>query len=325
MESNSFDKLFTMPRPHILETMCLSLDFESFKKCLKVNRPWSGVLTNKIFQRKVKTVFREEILEEELTLRKMCMEGNAYGVRRILSRGLVNIDCDDGVKLGHDTPLILAATMGHPEIVRLLINAGANVNWCGPTDYGEKEGLQRLTPLITAANENKIEVVKLLLDAGAYIDQADSIGWTPLQYAIFARSVDGVNLLMDYGADINFVNERGETSLHLAIEIVRLVPNIARIAKLLLERGADLEKADKDGATPLTKAVRYNMPYMVKLLIDNGASLTHDAGDGTPLRLAHEIFKEFGESRLEVFRLISNEWMTKIGSRSPLEKSASKY
>ena len=119
-KEHPFDILFTRNVPHIPEKIFLSLDFESFKNCLKVSKPWSEVLTNKIFQRKVKTRFRKEILEEELTLRKMCMEGNAYGVRRILSSGLVNIDCDDGVKLGHDTPLILAATMGHPEIVRLL-------------------------------------------------------------------------------------------------------------------------------------------------------------------------------------------------------------
>ena len=317
MESNSFDTLFTMPRPHILEMVCLSLDFESFKKCLKVSKPWSGVLTNKIFQRKVKTMFKKRILEEELTLRKMCGEGDTNGVRRILSSGLVNVDGDDGVKLGHDTPLILAATMGHHEIVRLLIHAGANVNWCGPTDYGKKYGLKRITPLIAAVNDNKIEVVKLLIDAGAFIDQADSIGWTPLQFTLFAGWVDGVNLLLDNGADINSANKHGETSLILAI-MMRWVPDIAKVAKLLIERGADLEKADKHGVTPLTLAVRHNMPEMVKLLVDNGASLTHDAGDGTPLRLAHEKFKERGERHLEVFQLISNAWMTKIGSRSPM-------
>ena len=318
MESHCFDNLFTKPRPHILEMICLSLEFESFKNCLKVSNSWSGVLTNKVFQAKVKLVFSDDILEEELALRKMSLEGDAHGVRKILSSGLVNVDFDGDVKLRYDTPLKLATSRGHHEIVRLLINAGANVNWCDTTAYGEGCLLERLCPLITAANLNKIEIIKLLIDAGACIDQADSMGRAPLHYASFSGCVEAVNLLLDNGADINSADEYGTTSLIMAIMIVR--PDNARIAKLLVERGADLEKADEYGETPLIKAVRYNRPEIVKLLLDNGASLTHDAGDGTPLGLAFENFNEWGESHAEVFRLISEvfrlistDWMTKIG------------
>ena len=305
MESNGFDKLFTKTRPHILEMICLSLDFESFKKCLKVSRAWSGVLTSKVFLTKVKLVFSKDIIQDEITLRKMSREGDTHGVRRILSSGLVNVDCchcvcreSRGIKLvlqhsddcddGHDTPLILAATMGHQEIMRLLINAGANVNWCGPTDLGKEYNRKRFSPLIKATSYNEIEVVKLLIDAGAYIDQADGIGRTPLQYAVIAGCVDVINLLLDNGADINSADEDGTTSLILAIMIGIPANLYSDIVKLLIERGADLEKADEDGDTPLTKAVRYGMLEMVKLLIANGASLTHDAGGGTPVGLAFE-------------------------------------
>ena len=290
MEPNGFDKLFTKTRPHILEMICVSLDFESFKKCLKVSRAWSGVLTRKVFLTKVKLVFSKDIILDEMTLRKMSREGDTHGVQRILSSGLVNVDCsqceccDDG----HDTPLILAATMGHQEIMRLLINAGANVNWCGPTDLGKEYNRKRFSPLIKATSYNEIEVVKLLIDAGAYIDQADGIGRTPLQYAVNAGFVDLINLLLDNGADINSADKDGTTSLILAIEIGIPTKLYSDIVKLLIERGADLEKADEDGDTPLTKAVRYGMLEMVKLLIANGASLTHDAGGGTPVGLAFE-------------------------------------
>ena len=257
-----------------MEMICLSLDFESFKKCLKVSKAWSGVLTNKVFLTKVKLVFSKDILQEELTLRKMSREGDAYEVRRILSSGLVNVDCGDGVEHEHEedhgTPLKLAATMGHPEIVRLLINAGANVNWCGPTD------LERASPLIEAVTYHKIEVVKLLIDEGACIDQTDWAGRTALQYASFSGCVDGVKLLLDNGADVNSADEYGTTSL---IYVIRYgVHDVATtsIAKLLIERGADLDKLDADGETPLNMAVRNNMLEIVKLLIDHGASPTHD-------------------------------------------------
>ena len=284
MEPNGFDKLFTKTRPHILEMICVSLDFESFKKCLKVSRAWSGVLTRKVFLTKVKLVFSKDIILDEMTLRKMSREGDTHGVQRILSSGLVNVDCDDGI----DTPLILAAIMGHLEIMRLLINAGANVNWCGPTDLGKEYNRKRFSPLIKATSYNEIEVVKLLIDAGAYIDQADGIGRTPLQYAVNAGCVDLINLLLDNGADINSADEDGTTSLILAIMIGIPANLFSDIVKLLIKRGADLEKADEDGDTPLTKAVRYGMLEMVKLLIANGASLTHDAGGGTPVGLAFE-------------------------------------
>ena len=290
MESNGFDKLFTKTRPHILEMICLSLDFESFKKCLKVSRAWSGVLTRKVFLTKVKLVFSKDIILDEMTLRKMSREGDTHGVQRILSSGLVNVDCDDGIY----TPLILAAIMGHLEIMRLLINAGANVNWCGPTDLGKEYNLKRLSPLIKATFYNEIEAVKLLIDAGAYIDQADSIGRIPLQHAVIAGCVDVINLLLDYGADINSADQDGTTSLILALSGWQYLAS--DIVKLLIKRGADLEKADEDGETPLIKAVRYDMPEMVKLFIANGASLTHDAGGGTPFGLAFENVNEQGES-----------------------------
>ena len=49
-----FDTIFTKARPHILEKICLSLDYESFKKCLEVNKAWMTVLTATAFQNEAK-------------------------------------------------------------------------------------------------------------------------------------------------------------------------------------------------------------------------------------------------------------------------------
>ena len=93
-ESYEFDRLFTMTRPHILEMICLSLDYETFKNYLRVNKAWRGVLTNKGLQPKVKSTFREEIANEENKLVEMSRDGDIEGVRRILSSGLVNVNCE---------------------------------------------------------------------------------------------------------------------------------------------------------------------------------------------------------------------------------------
>ena len=54
MASFDFEKLITQARPHILEKICLSLDYETFKSCLEVNKSWRAILTYETFQRKAR-------------------------------------------------------------------------------------------------------------------------------------------------------------------------------------------------------------------------------------------------------------------------------
>ena len=61
MALGEFDTLFTKHRPHILERICLSLDYNTFKNCLVINEAWKSVLTGKTFLNKAKFVFQEEI------------------------------------------------------------------------------------------------------------------------------------------------------------------------------------------------------------------------------------------------------------------------
>ena len=64
----ALDKLFKRNVPHILETIFLSLDYESFKKCLCVSVNMRKALTSASFQTKGKSVFQEEILMDEKKL-----------------------------------------------------------------------------------------------------------------------------------------------------------------------------------------------------------------------------------------------------------------
>ena len=57
MDKGDFDEKFTKARPHILEKICLSLDYVSFKNCQEVNSAWRGVLSSKTFQEKANSVF----------------------------------------------------------------------------------------------------------------------------------------------------------------------------------------------------------------------------------------------------------------------------
>ena len=63
-----FDQLFAKNVPHIMENIFLSLDFESFKKCLRVSSAWNELLTSESFLMRAKNVFQAEILECERDL-----------------------------------------------------------------------------------------------------------------------------------------------------------------------------------------------------------------------------------------------------------------
>ena len=124
MAFREFDNLFTKPRPHILEEICLSLDYNTLKNCVVINKTWNTVLKATYFQKKAKSVFRAEILQDERKLCEISEEGNTEGVRKLLSVGLLDVDC---VEKGGYTPLYFAAMGSHKDVVQLLLDGGCQL------------------------------------------------------------------------------------------------------------------------------------------------------------------------------------------------------
>ena len=229
-----FDALFSKCRPHILEKICLSLDYNTFKNCLEVNSVWKGILKTKAFQEKAKSVFNNAILEDQCKLVRVSKEGNANEVKRLLSVGMADVDCVDDVN--GETPLYKAACRGHKDVVQMLLKGGADPNRA--TNYGY------MVPLHTATTWGHHGVVQVLLDGGADINKASSTGDTPLLLGVANCHRDVVELLLDRGADPNKANNDGETPLHWG----RL--ERGGLVHLLLDRGADPSKTDCRGRTP---------------------------------------------------------------------------
>ena len=80
MDPCSFDNLFSKNVLHVLEKIFISLDYKSYKKCLKVNNEWKGVLTSQSFRMRGKLVFHREILKDTLLLYHAAKEGDRVSV-----------------------------------------------------------------------------------------------------------------------------------------------------------------------------------------------------------------------------------------------------
>jgi len=153
---------------------------------------------------------------------------------------LVQLFIDAGVNIhrvdNHGrTPLEHAAAYTNdPEIFRLLISKGANVNTGGNS-----------TPLHRAADNNKSQNISLLISLGADINARDNRGFTPLMQA--SRFYQCVDILIKAGANVNLQNDERKTALILSTQY----GTDPRTITLLLNAGANVKIEDNTGRTAL--------------------------------------------------------------------------
>ncbi len=116
-------------------------------------------------------------------------------VQRLLDRGA---DVNEKDKKGNNiTALRIAAGGGRTEIVKMLLDAGADAS---------KDGLW------SAAFGGHTATVKLLLERGAQNKESTLLS------AAYMGHVDVVRLLLNNGTDVNVKNSQGKTALDLARE-----------------------------------------------------------------------------------------------------------
>jgi ankyrin repeat protein len=158
---------------------------------------------------------------------------------------------------------LLAATHGdHPAIARALIAAGADVN--------AKDDMQD-SPYLYAGAEGRVEILKMTLAAGADLKATNRYGGTALIPAAHHGHPEAVRILLGTAIDKDHVNKLGWTALLEAVILGDGGPTHTEIVRQLVDAGANVNLADRDGVTPLQHAKRRGFTGMTSILEKRGA------------------------------------------------------
>jgi ankyrin repeat protein len=178
-----------------------------------------------------------------------------------------------------DDMLIQAAEAGDPRAVRLLVEAGANIN--ATDDRGR-------TAAMAATHANQVETVRVLIDIGADINIRDDRLDNPFLYASAEGLFEIVQLTIDANADTRLTNRFGGTALIPAAER----GHVEIVRELLTRTDVDVNHINNLGWTALLEAIILSdggerHQQIVQLLLDHGANITiADQNGVTPLEHA---------------------------------------
>ena len=238
-------------------------------------------------------------------------EAKSLAMARLLLDHGARIDEEDNSSSWRSTALSRAAGLESTEVVKLLLDRGADVN---------HRGTDSESPLYAACYSCRLANVKTLIAAGANVNEEpdDPDNWSPIHACYDNAEI--VRTLLDNGADANRLAER-QSCLHLAVrnhepdtvrvllahrpkvdlELARASPsddddnytalclvclsgNGARIARQLLDAGANADHQTELGKRPLDICVEAGSTAVARVLLEYRIPVDTVDNDGnTPL------------------------------------------
>jgi serine/threonine-protein phosphatase 6 regulatory ankyrin repeat subunit B len=223
--------------------------------------------------------------------------GNTQKVEEIVNSG-VNINNKGSNGL---TPLCSAITKGNDEMVKKLLDLGADITQncalfsASEHNNDDKDVEVSSTPIFLALDRHRTNIIKMFLNNAKekglndYINfQRPFDGATILMVSVYRANdfVDEnyslITKLLEDGANPNMINAYGNTPLLDASML-----GLFDIVKQLLEFGADPNIPNKGGWTPLMIASNNGYSEIVKLLLTKGADVDYHSGNNiTAISLA---------------------------------------
>jgi ankyrin repeat protein len=229
----------------------------------------------------------------ETALHTCAHTGNVDAAKALLARGAA---VNSGDNWRGQTPLMWAAAQGHAAMVRVLVEAGADVNVRSTVVTWERQRTAEprdkwlppggFTPLLLAARAGCVDCIKVLIASGANINEITPESHTGLVLALMNGEFDAAGALIDAGIDINLADNVGRTPLYAAVD-AHTMPSSNRPAPK--EADSTLSSMDiiqtllAKGAS-VNAALRAQLPYRTKL--DRGGDGVLGAGTTPLLRAA---------------------------------------
>jgi len=177
------------------------------------------------------------------------------------------------------TPLMLAASIGTVDAMKVFLEAGADVN--AVDSFGA-------TPLMFGIRD--IAKVRVLMDTGARVNDKSKQNQTALLLAASTTgSIEIARLLVAKGADPKVTGAGGRTTLIMAAN-----QNDLAMVQYFLELGVNVnavDSTDKSGHTALMAAAAQSNTAMVKALIQKGADVNMATTDAAVVKNGPLAFK----------------------------------
>ncbi len=182
-----------------------------------------------------------ELTKESFLANKYIMRDELDNLFRLERNGFnlvfINVDGEPGI--------CIAAKYGSINVTRYFANRFHN-------NKDLKDSINGRNALHYAAmHSDSIQFVSIFINKNFDINSLDLDNNTPLNLAILSN-IHPIDIYLNKGSNINLVNKKQQTPLHLAV-----LSNNYSAFKSLLEYGADMNKQDADGNTPLHYIAKY--------------------------------------------------------------------
>ena len=185
---------------------------------------------------------------------------------------LVEKGANPSLDLPRDADLLMRASeRGDAQLVQFLLGKGVSAS--RSSKGGE-------TAIDDAVGHYPDEKVAILLAAGAKVNvkntfagsvrngPIESTGVTPLMDAAALSDIAAMNAILKAGAQVNAQDDRKMTALMMAVATDR--PEAAKVRRLI-DSGADVNIADRNGETALDWARKFGNQDVIGILVKAGA------------------------------------------------------